>query len=123
MIPMALLRLLKPVLPYLLAAAAVVSLIIYIGLLRHDLAAENTKNTELALDNQADLAAISAYKAQAAKWSVALAALDARTMNRNMSTTRIIDRIGSAVATDDAPVAPVLAQALDGLRTLQSAAP
>ena len=77
MIPVVLLKVLKPVLPYLIGIAVVFGVVVYVMVLRHDLAAENVKNVALAQDNQADVAAITAYKAQAVKWSVALAALDA----------------------------------------------
>ena len=123
MIPVFLLRVFKPLLPYLIAVVAVVAVLSYVTMLRRDLAAEHGKNIALTLDNQADVAAIAAYKAQAAKWSTALAALDARTLGRSTSIARITDRIGAAPSGDDAPVAPVLAQALDSLRALQGGAP
>ncbi len=118
-----LLKFLKPALPYLLAAAAALGMIFYIASLRHHLAVESQKNILLAADNQADLAAIAAYKTQQAKYVSALAALDAQTQATNSSVDHITNTIAAAPATDDAPVAPVLAQALAGLRALQGSAP
>ena len=118
-----LLKLLRPALPYLLAAAVAVGLIVYVGSLRHHLAVENQKNVQLAADNEADLAAIAAYKAQEAKYQSALATLDAQTRATDTSVDHIADTIAAAPAAEDAPVAPVLLQALAGLRALQGGAP
>lgn len=116
-------KLLRPALPYLIVAAAILGAIIYVAMLRHELAAADQKNVVLAADNQADLAAITAYKAQQAKWNAALSTLDARALASNAAAEHIVDGISAAPAADDAPVAPVLAQALDGLRALQGDAP
>ena len=118
-----LLKLLRPALPYLLAAAVAVGLIVYVASLRHHLAVESQKNVQLAADNEADLAAITAYKAQEAKYQSALATLDAQTRATDTSVDHIADTIAAAPAAEDAPVAPVLVQALAGLRALQGGAP
>ena len=118
-----LLKLLRPALPYLLAAAVAAGLIVYVASLRHHLAVESQKNIVLAADNEADLAAIAAYRAQEAKYQAALATLDAQTQASERSADHISDAIAAAPATEDAPVAPVLVQALAGLRALQGEAP
>ena len=121
--PAILLKLLRPVLPYLLAAAAALGLVAYIISLRHNLASENQKNALLTADNQADLAAIAAYRAQQSRYEAALATLDAQTLATNTSATRLSDTIAAAPTSDDGPVAPVLARTLNGLRALQGGAP
>ncbi len=121
--PVILLKFLRPVLPYLVAAAAALGLIVYIASLRNNLVAATQKNILLTADNQADLAAITAYKAQQSRYESALATLDAQTLATNTSATRLSDTIAAAPASDDGPVAPVLARALDGLRALQGGAP
>ena len=123
MIPALLLRILKPVLPYLVVAAVVAASLLYVSTIRGDLRAANAKNVALTQNNQADVVAIAAYKAQAIRWTTALAAMDARTSARNTSVVRIYDKIGGAAAGDDGSVAPVLTQALDSLRALQGTAP
>ncbi len=123
MIPIMLLKFLRPVAPYLVGVAAVVGVVVYVAILRRELSSEKERNVSLVADNQADLAAIAAYKAQQQKWNAALATLDTQTLATNDSTGHIVDGITAAPATDDAPVAPVLATALDALRALQGNAP
>jgi hypothetical protein len=118
-----LLKFLRPVAPYLVGVAAVVGVVVYVAILRRELSSEKERNVSLVADNQADLAAIAAYKAQQQKWNAALATLDTQTLATNDSTGHIVDGITAAPATDDAPVAPVLATALDALRALQGNAP
>jgi hypothetical protein len=117
------LKLLKPAAPYLAAAFLFLALVLYVATLRHELAVADQKNLTLAAQNAANLAAIADYKAQQAKWNDALETLDAQTLNTDTQTGKIITNINTAPSGDDAPVAPVLAEALDGLRALQGNAP
>lgn len=123
MIPIMMLKFLRPTAPYIIGVVTVFAMITYVAVLRHEVAAEESRNIVLTADNQADLAAITAYKAQQQKWNAALATLDTQMLATNDQVGHITDGITAAPAADDAPVAPVLAHALDALRALQGNAP
>jgi DNA integrity scanning protein DisA with diadenylate cyclase activity len=113
------LKFLKPLAPYIAAAIIFIICVLYVLNLRHNLAAANTANAILVQTNQANLAAIADYKAQEQQWSTALAALDAQNLVTNTGVNRIIGNITNAPSSADAPVAPVLAQALADISKLQ----
>jgi hypothetical protein len=118
-----LLKFLRPIAPYLAAFALLLAAVIYVATLRHDLTVAKDKNITLAALNAANAAAIADYKTQQAKWNGALDTLDAQTLNTNTATGQIIAKINAGPASSDGPVAPVLTEALDSLRTLQGTAP
>jgi hypothetical protein len=113
------LKILKPLAPYIAAAVIFIICVLYVLGLRHDLAAANTENAMLMQTNQANLAAIANYKAQQQQWSTAQAALDAQSLATNADVNKIIGNISNAPSSADAPVAPVLAQALADISKLQ----
>jgi cellobiose-specific phosphotransferase system component IIC len=113
------LKFLEPLAPYIAAAVIFITCVLYVLGLRHDLAAANTANAILVQTNQANLAAISNYKTQEQQWSTAQSALEAQSLVTNTGVNRIIGNISSAPASADAPVAPVLAQALADISRLQ----
>ena len=117
------LKILRPIAPYLAAGAAVISLLLYITLLRHDLAAANAANTVLEQTNQADTAAIAAYQKQQATMNAALDTLDTQTLATDFATSHIAAAITAAPSSDNAPIAPVLSKTLDSLRVLQANTP
>jgi hypothetical protein len=121
--PAILLKFLGPAAPYLAIAGALLGVAFYIFTLRHELAAADDKNIALQQANQANAAAIAAYKTAQANDAASLAALDAQTLKTNTATGRIMDSINAAEPGNDAPVAPVLAQALGSLRALHGGAP
>ncbi len=121
--PAILLKFLGPAAPYLAIAAVFVGIGLYVVTLRHELTSANDKNIALEQANQANAAAIAAYKTAQANDAASLAALDAQTLKTSAATGRIMDSINGAPAGNDAPVAPVLTQALNSLRALQGATP
>jgi len=121
--PAILLKFLGPAAPYLAIAGALLGVVLYVFTLRHELTSANDKNIALEQANQANAAAIAAYKTEQANDAAALAALDAQTLKTSTATGSIMDSINAAPAGNDAPVAPVLAQALSSLRSLQGGAP
>jgi hypothetical protein len=121
--PAILLKILGPLVPYLVAGGVVLAGLLYVTILRHDLAAATQANQVLAQQNAENVAAIASYHAQQAKWTESLQALDAQTLATNTATSRISEKISLAPPGDDGPVAPVLSQALDSLRALQGSAP
>jgi hypothetical protein len=121
--PLTLLKFLGPLVPYLAGAGALLGAVLYAVTLRHDLATATLKNAALAQANQADSAAIASYQAQQASWNAAMDRLNTQSLAAAAATGRIMNGIAAAPAADDAPVAPVLAQALAGLRALQGGTP
>jgi hypothetical protein len=121
--PAILLKILGPLVPYLVAGGAVLAGLLYVVILRQDLAAATQANQALAQQNAENVAAIASYQAQQAKWTESLQALDAQTLATNTAASRISEKISLAPPADDGPVAPVLSQALDNLRALQGGAP
>jgi hypothetical protein len=118
-----LLKFLRPIAPYLAAAALLLAAVLYVATLRHDLAVAKYKNVTLTALNAANAAAIADYKTQQAKWNSALDTLDAQTLEANTATGRIVAKINADPTSSDGPVAPVLSEALDSLRALQGDAP
>ncbi len=121
--PAVIFKLLQPVAPYLAAAAVLLGVGLYIFILRHDLAAADAANTVLEQTNEANAAAITAFKTQQQNMQAALTALDTKSQANDAAVGHIDNNIVAAPATDNAPVAPVLAHALDSLRALQGANP
>jgi hypothetical protein len=118
-----------PLTPYLLIAFVILGPTFYVLHLRHDLSAADQDNalqasqiSSLVQTNAENVAAIAADKLQQAKWKTALDTLDAQTLTTNAATDGIIDAITIAPSGADAPVAPVLAQALAGIAKLQGSA-
>lgn len=106
-----------------LAAAAVIGAVLYIGHLRSvrdDLTRENG-TLKAHLDQAIDVAemnrqALERTKKDHAAAIAALEAANAGLTRRLVAATRIRTEIDHAPASDDAPLAPVLRRALDGLR-------
>jgi hypothetical protein len=121
--PAILLKILGPLVPYLVAGGIALAGLLYVTILRHDLAAATQANQVLAQQNAENVAAIASYQAQQAKWTESLQALDAQTLATDTATSRISEKISLAPPGDDGSVAPVLSQALDSLRALQGNAP
>jgi len=119
----AILKCLGPFAPYIAGAAALSGLLLYITVLRHDLATETARNTALQQANQADVAAIAAYQKEEATMNAALDTLGVQTAATEAATSHIDTDILSATPADNAPVAPVLASTLDRLRALQAGTP
>ncbi|HQT63930.1 MAG: hypothetical protein B7Z75_03895 [Acidocella sp. 20-57-95] len=116
-------KLLAPLIPYLIAGVIALAGCAYMLHLRHQLAAATVANTLLEQTNQANAAAIAAYQAQAVKWNAAVDALGAESATSDHQVSLINERIDAQPVSADAPVAPVLAAALNDIRHLQQAAP
>ncbi|OYV34177.1 MAG: hypothetical protein B7Z80_21930 [Rhodospirillales bacterium 20-64-7] len=94
----------------------------YVGHLRHEVASARITNEMLRQTNQANVAAIAAYQAQAVRWNSALDTLGAQTLASSHALNIIDDHIAAQPPAADAPVAPVLAQALSEIAKLQGGA-
>lgn len=116
-------KLLAPLAPYLLAAFLIVAGSTYVIHLRHQLASASIANALLVQTNQANVAALAADQAQVARWNTALDTLGAQTLASNHALNIIDDHIAAQPPGADAPVAPVLAQALSEIGKLQDNAP
>lgn len=121
--PAFILKILGPLAPYLAATAGVLGLLLYVSHLRHELATAQMANQALQAVNAQDAAAIAAGQKQQAAMNAALDTLGARTVALDMGADAIQQKIIAAPPGDNAPVAPVLARALDALRALQSKTP
>lgn len=117
-----LIKFLQPLAPYLAAGFIIIVGGAYTLHLHHALETAALANAELAQTNQANAAAIAAYQAQSVKWNAALDTLGAQTLDRAHATAEIYQRIDTQPAAADAPVAPVLAQALADITKLQAGA-
>jgi hypothetical protein len=117
------LKFLGPLAPYLAAGGAAAGLLLYVMVLRHELADATTANAALGATNQADAAALAAGQKQQAAMGVALQRLDAQSQADRMATRRIATAITASSPGENGQVAPVLAQTLDSLRALQGGAP
>ncbi len=120
--PAIIFKLLQPIAPYLAIAAALLGVTWYVTMLQHDLSAAQAANTVLEQTNQANAAAIASFKAQEQNMQAALTALDTQSQRTATEAGHIESDIIAAPASDNAPVAPVLAHALDSLRNLQGEA-
>jgi hypothetical protein len=120
--PVFLVNFLRPLAPYLAAGFLIILGAAYIFHLQHALARAALANAALVQTNQANEAAIAAYQAQSLKWNGALDALGAQTLNRTKAAAEIYQHIDAQPAAADAPVAPVLAQALADIAKLQAGA-
>jgi hypothetical protein len=120
--PAFLTKLLLPLAPYLAAGFFLLAGTAYILHMRHELQAQAAANAALLQTNQANAAAMAAYQAQSVKWNAALDTLGAQTLNREHEAVDVYQRIDAAPAASDAPVAPVLAQALADIAKLQAGA-
>jgi hypothetical protein len=118
--PAFLTKVLLPLAPYLAAGFFLIAGTAYILHLQHALQAQAAANAALLQTNQANAAEIAAYQAQSVKWNAALATLDAQTSDRAHEMADVYQRIDTAPAASDAPVAPVLAQALADIAKLQA---
>jgi len=114
-----LLKVLKPIWPYLVAAAVLLGGYWYVEHLRSSLASANAANAALTQTNQANAAAIASYQAQEQKFNAALDTLDAQSLATTTATGQILGNIAAQPASADAPVAPVLAGALADIAKLQ----
>ncbi len=120
--PAFLTKILLPLAPYLAAGFFLIAGTAYILHLQHALQAQAAANAALLQTNQANAAEIAAYQAQSVKWNAALDTLDAQNLDRAHATADVYQRIDAAPAGWDAPVAPVLAQALADIAKLQAGA-
>lgn len=118
-----LVKYLGPVAPYLAAAAAMLGLLLYITILRHEVASATQKSQALMQINEADAAAITADQQRQAALNVALDTMDRQIVAGDDGAGKIDAAIRDASPAQNAPVAPVLAQTLDRLRVLQASAP
>jgi len=117
------LKFLGPIAPYLAVGGAAAALLLYVSVLRHELAAAQVANATLRATNQADAAAIAADEKQQQMTNDALDTLDVKTRQTQAAADGVITQIAGAQAQDNGPVAPVLAKTLDSLRALQGSAP
>jgi hypothetical protein len=114
-----LLKVLKPIWPYLAAAAVLIAGYLYVEHLRSSLASATAANAALTQTNQANAAAIASYQAQEQKYNAALDTLDAQNRTTSAATGQILGDIAAQPASANAPVAPVLAGALADIAKLQ----
>jgi hypothetical protein len=120
--PAFLVKFLTPLAPYLAAGFLLLFAAASTIHLRHELTKAASANAALVETNQANAAALAAYQAQNVKFNAALDTLGAQTLDRQAATAEIYQRIDAAPAAADAPVAPVLAQALADIAKMQAAA-
>ena len=123
--PAILMRVLGKALPYLAIGAAAIGAWLYIQHLRAELAGLASARAALSqqLDqadavNRANLDALARYKAEAEKAAAALATERDAAVKEQAELRALAGRIaaGKGVAGRDAPIAPVLRDALAGLR-------
>lgn len=117
--PLFLAKFLAPLAPYLAAAFIIMAGTAYVVHLRHALEDTALANAALVQTNQQNLAAMAAYQAQSVKYNAALDALGAQTIAQSQAATAVYQRINTQPASADAPVAPVLRQALADIAKLQ----
>jgi hypothetical protein len=120
--PAFLTKILLPLAPYLAAGFFLIAGTAYVLHLQHAVQTQAAANAALLQTNQANAAEIAAYQVQSVKWNAALATLDAQTLDRAHAMADVYQRIDAAPAAADAPVAPVLAQALADIAKLQAGA-
>lgn len=118
-----LVKFLAPLAPYLAAAFLFMAGAAYVGHLRYEVASARMANALLQQTNQANVAAIAAYQLQSVRWNTALDTLGAHTLANGRALNIIDDHIAAQPPAADAPVAPVLAQALIEIGKLQGGAP
>ncbi|MDE8348954.1 MAG: hypothetical protein POG74_05640 [Acidocella sp.] len=112
-------KFLTPLVPYLVAAFLALAGLAVIAHLRHELAAASLTTAMLQQTNQANIAEIAAYQAQALKWNTALDTLGVQTQASDHALHIITDHIAAQHPGMDAPVAPILAQTLADIGKLQ----
>lgn len=120
--PLFLAKFLAPLAPYLAAALIIMAGTAYVIHLRHALDDTAFANAALVQTNQTNLAAIAAYQAQSVKYNAALDTLGAQTLAQNHAVDTVYQQIDAEPSSADAPVAPVLHQALADIAKLQAGA-
>lgn len=123
--PVFLMRVLGKALPYLAIGAAVIGAWLYIHHLRAELADLSSAKAALSQEldqahavNQANLDALARYKAEAEKAVAALALERDEAVKEQAGLRALAGRIAASkgIAGRDAPIAPVLLDALAGIR-------